>query len=62
MHTLTRLMRVMLHVWRKKRSLWYAGGSMGQQAEALAQPLDILVGTPQKLAQHAEKVRHTFLS
>lgn len=28
---------------------------MGQQREALAQPLDILVGTPQKLVQHAEK-------
>jgi len=28
---------------------------MGQQKEALAQPLDILVGTPQKLVQHAEK-------
>ncbi|KAK9915806.1 hypothetical protein WJX75_004286 [Coccomyxa subellipsoidea] len=31
------------------------GGSMGQQKESLAQPLDILVGTPQKLVQHAEK-------
>ncbi|CAL8470428.1 g9970 [Coccomyxa elongata] len=31
------------------------GGSMGQQKEALTQPLDILVGTPQKLVQHAEK-------
>jgi superfamily II DNA/RNA helicase len=28
---------------------------MGQQRELLAQPLDLLVGTPQKLAQHAEK-------
>ena len=28
---------------------------MGQQREALLQPLDILVGTPQKLVQHAEK-------
>ncbi len=28
---------------------------MGQQKEALTQPLDILVGTPQKLVQHAEK-------
>ena len=34
---------------------------MGQQADALAQPLDILVGTPQKLAQHAEKVRRSKL-
>jgi hypothetical protein len=33
-----------------------AGGAPGQQAEALAQPLDILVGTPQKLTQHAAKV------
>ncbi|EIE27092.1 DEAD-domain-containing protein [Coccomyxa subellipsoidea C-169] len=31
------------------------GGSMGQQKEALERPLDILVGTPQKLVQHAEK-------
>ena len=35
----------------------HAGGAPGQQAEALAQPLDILVGTPQKVVQHAEKVR-----
>lgn len=28
---------------------------MGQQKDSLAQPLDILVGTPQKLVQHAEK-------
>ncbi len=28
---------------------------MGQQKEALERPLDILVGTPQKLVQHAEK-------
>ena len=35
----------------------HAGGAPGQQAEALAQPLDILVGTPQKVVQHAEKAR-----
>ena len=32
-----------------------AGGTFGQQAHTLAQPLDILIGTPQKLMQHAEK-------
>ena len=32
-----------------------AGGTFGQQALTLAQPLDILIGTPQKLMQHAEK-------
>ena len=32
-----------------------AGGTFGQQAQTLAQPLDILIGTPQKLMQHAEK-------
>ena len=31
------------------------GGTFGQQGQILAQPLDILVGTPQKLMQHAEK-------
>ena len=32
-----------------------AGGTFGQQGQILAQPLDILVGTPQKLMQHAER-------
>ena len=32
-----------------------AGGTFAQQAEALAAPLDILVGTPGKVAQHAAK-------
>lgn len=32
-----------------------AGGTFGQQSQMLAQPLDILIGTPQKLMQHAEK-------
>ncbi len=32
-----------------------AGGTFGQQAEALAAPLDVLVGTPGKVAQHAAK-------
>lgn len=32
-----------------------AGGTFGQQGQILAQPLDILVGTPQKLMQHADK-------
>ena len=32
-----------------------AGGTYAQQAAALATPLDILVATPQKLLQHAEK-------
>lgn len=31
------------------------GGTYAQQAAALATPLDILVATPQKLLQHAEK-------
>jgi superfamily II DNA/RNA helicase len=31
------------------------GGSQAQQAAALATPLDILVGTPQKIVQQAEK-------
>lgn len=31
------------------------GGTQAQQAAALASPLDILVATPQKLLQHAEK-------
>jgi len=31
------------------------GGSPAQQAAALATPLDILVGTPQKIVQQAEK-------
>ncbi|KAK9809038.1 hypothetical protein WJX72_008266 [[Myrmecia] bisecta] len=31
------------------------GGTMGQQTDALANPLDIVIGTPQKVAQHAEK-------
>ena len=35
--------------------LLYAGGTYAQQAAALATPLDILVATPQKLLQHAEK-------
>lgn len=32
-----------------------AGGTFAQQAEALAAPVDILVGTPGKVAQHAAK-------
>ena len=31
------------------------GGTYAQQAAALATPLDILIATPQKLLQHAEK-------
>ena len=34
---------------------WPSGGTHAQQAAALASPLDILVATPQKLLQHAEK-------
>ena len=33
----------------------HAGGTYAQQATSLANPLDILVATPQKLLQHAEK-------
>ena len=33
----------------------HAGGTYAQQATTLANPLDILVATPQKLLQHAEK-------
>lgn len=35
--------------------LGHAGGTYAQQAASLATPLDILVATPQKLLQHAEK-------
>ncbi len=40
---------------RARRSCRGAGGTFGQQAEALAAPLDVLVGTPGKVAQHAAK-------
>ena len=36
-------------------SLCLSGGTYAQQAAALATPLDILIATPQKLLQHAEK-------
>ena len=32
-----------------------AGGSWEVQAKQLAQPVDVLIGTPQRLLQHAEK-------
>lgn len=41
------LMTVVVHL--------HLGGTHAQQAAALASPLDILVATPQKLLQHAEK-------
>lgn len=44
------LLRCMEHSQRSA-----AGGTNAQQAAALATPLDILVATPQKLLQHAEK-------
>lgn len=42
-------------ILQSKVPLVCAGGTYAQQAAALATPLDILVATPQKLLQHAEK-------
>ena len=35
--------------------MWHAGGSWELQAKALVQPVDVLIGTPQRVLQHAER-------
>ena len=37
-----------------------SGGAPGQQAANLSKPLDILIGTPQKVVQHAQKGNLAF--
>ena len=48
------LTAVFMETGSERAGCW-AGGTFGQQSQMLAQPLDILIGTPQKLMQHAEK-------
>ncbi|KAK9825700.1 hypothetical protein WJX81_007783 [Elliptochloris bilobata] len=52
---LLRVAKSMSHHARFRSTCVNGGGTFAQQAEALAAPLDILVGTPGKVAQHAAK-------
>lgn len=50
-----RVAKALSHTAKFRSSVVNGGGDMGGQREALERPLDVLVGTPQRVMQHAEK-------
>ncbi|PRW05784.1 DEAD-box ATP-dependent RNA helicase 39 [Chlorella sorokiniana] len=50
-----RVAKALAHTAKFRSALVNGGGDMGSQREQLERPLDVLVGTPQRVMQHAEK-------
>lgn len=48
-----RVAKVLAHTAKFRSALVNGGGDMGSQREQLERPLDVLVGTPQRVMQHA---------
>jgi len=48
-----RVAKVLAHTAKFRSALVNGGGDMGSQREQLERPLDLLVGTPQRIMQHA---------
>lgn len=48
-----RVAKALAHTAKFRSALVNGGGDMGSQREQLERPLDVLVGTPQRVMQHA---------